>query len=426
MTLHVDSEIGTLREVLVHLPGPEVDSMPPELMGEFLFDDILYGPGARSEHARFTAVLRCLGAKVTDFSDLLVGALEHAGDARRELLDTVARFEELPRSTSAELAALGPSELAEVLIAGQRVDRRDLSPENLFRILPVPNLLFSRDAQVVLGDGVVISGMSRRARQREALLSRFVFTHHPRFGPETIRADFAAPLRRASSRTPALPTLEGGDILVFREGVVVAGVSERTMERGVDRLTETLRSLDRFRALVMVPLPRQRSAMHLDTIFTRTSEDDCLVYAPLILPGGPETLSVITIDLARAGDWGRRRPSLLEALRELGVDLRPISCGGEDDYIQQAREQWTDGANSFAQRPGLVYLYARNTRTAEELEKRGYHVLSVDEMDFGPDGECRYAFTEGTRYAILVAGHELSRARGGPRCMTMPLVRAPA
>ena len=427
MELSVYSEIGQLKTVIVHRPGQEVDSMPPSMMRELLFDDIIYGPGARQEHDRFAAVMRRLGVETVDFQQLLEEALEEAvkigPEATSRLLEEIELVDGLELRVFEELSALPLAALSRALIEGLPSRPGEAAPDSLFRMQPIPNLLFSRDAQVVIADGVVISGMSRKARRREPLLSRFIFQNHPRLSGSSIYADFS---RRADHHVwpeNMSPTLEGGDVLILDERTLLVGVSERTTERAVDALIERLRSLQLFETLIMVPIPRARSAMHLDTIFTQISTSQCLVYGPMILSGGTETLSVITVDLRSRDDWGARRPSLLEALTRAGIDLEPICCGGRVDYIQQAREQWTDGANSFAIRSGVVLLYARNAATAIELDRAGYHVVAVDDMSFSAGGECLYDFTPGKSYAILVAGHELSRARGGPRCMTMPLVR---
>ena len=423
MQLSVFSEIGRLREVLVHAPGPEVDNMPPALMKQLLFDDIIYGPRAREEHKRFRSVLEALGVKVYDVQNLLRETLEKEKDEIPSFVKEIELLEDLDPTTVAELETMAPDALSLALVQGLPARSEDMAPDYLFRFSPVPNLLFSRDAQIVMGDGVVISAMSRRARQREPLLSRFVFQNHPRLAASKIYADFLFRRPGPTWHQSVTPTLEGGDVMVFKEGVVLVGVSERTMEPAVDVLAEKLRPLDAFHTLIMVSMPRKRSAMHLDTIFTRISEDECLVYGPMILPGGPEPLSVISIDLRQSDDWGRRRPSLLDALKRVGIDLKPIYCGGRDDYIQQAREQWTDGANSFAVSPGVVMLYARNQATALELARNGYEIVSVADMDFSEEGRCLFSFARDKRYIILLSGEELSRARGGPRCMAMPFAR---
>jgi arginine deiminase len=423
LQLSVFSEITKLRDVLVHAPGPEVDVMPPSMMSELLFDDIIYGPRARQEHGRFRSILERFGVTVHDIRDLLRDTLEAASDSTGELIGEVAKLEGLDDATVRILEATPPAELADMLIQGLRMPPERFEPADLFALDPIPNLLFSRDAQTVLGDQMIIAAMNRRARQRESILSRFVFSRHPRLESNDILMDFSRSASSGRSRQSYPSTFEGGDLLVFREGIVVVGVSERTMEASVDLLAKTLRQHGFFHTLIMVPMPRVRNAMHLDTIFTRISMDECLVHAPMILSGNHETLSVVRIDLRKPDDWGTRHPSLLDGLESVGVKLTPIYCGGQGDYIRQCREQWTDGANSFAIAPGIIMTYSRNAATANELARHGYNILQAAELDYADDGSCQYDFVDGKKYAILVCGEELSRARGGPRCMTMPLAR---
>jgi arginine deiminase len=218
-------------------------------------------------------------------------------------------------------------------------------------------------------------------------------------------------------------SMEGGDILVLSHKVLVVGCSERTQTDAIQLLAESLRAHraeddTSFDHLLMVLMPKKRSAMHLDTIFTRTSENECLVYPPYFVEGSRELLNVTSIDLRHPELRMSTHPSLLKALKVVGIDLQPIFCGGNDSILQQ-REQWTDGANAFCLAPGVITSYGRNLATAEALDRAGYHILSAREVLADPARD----LLDGKKYLVQIEASELSRARGGPRCMTMPLAR---
>jgi arginine deiminase len=216
------------------------------------------------------------------------------------------------------------------------------------------------------------------------------------------------------------PTLEGGDILVLREDMLAIGYSERTEKTTIERLAESFKSQKSpIKRIFVVAIPPARSYMHLDTVFTMISREECLVYGPMILPDGPEEADVYECDLTKREITWTTEKDLLSALRTQKMDLKPIRCGG-DDPIAERREQWTDGANAFAMAPGALLIYDRNERTAEELSKAGYRV--VDEADLLL-GKTDLQLRKKKKYVIRLAAHELSRARGGPRCMAMPLQR---
>ena len=310
------------------------------------------------------------------------------------------------------------------MIEGLPAKQDAMGPQHFFDLVPVPNIIMARDPQIVLGNGVIISAMHREAREREAILSQFVYTTHPLLCENPLHFDYNADERSTLKPSFGNLTLEGGDVLIFKEGVVVVGVSERTMEPSIDLLADTLRQLDQFCKLIMVRMPGSRSQMHLDTILTRVSEEECLVYPPMLQEGYAETLSVCSIELtSRKKDYGVRHPSLFYALGEAGIDVKPICCGGSESYIMQTREQWTDGANSFALAPGLIVLYGRNQATLEELATHGFDV--VESSRFVQEAaSIKKAVADGKKYVIAIESSELSRARGGPRCMTMPLSRS--
>jgi arginine deiminase len=308
-----------------------------------------------------------------------------------------------------------------VLIGGIANEKKHAGGLPSFDLLPVPNYFFMRDPQIVIGDGVVISGMATQARRREALLSKYVFQYHALFRDEVaIRADFMAGDEPEVVRRSRVPTIEGGDVLVARRDLLLVGISERTNRAGVQHLARSLREAGTaVRTIVVVELPKQRSFMHLDTVFTIINRDECLIYAPVISPGGEEAAHVTSIDLTQRSISYRDEKSLLHALKRQKMNLEPICCGGER-AVDQQREQWTDGANAFALAPGTILLYERNVRTAEELAKNGYHIVYEDDLLLG---RTELETWTDRKYAIQIQGNELSRARGGPRCMTMPLDR---
>jgi arginine deiminase len=417
MRLNVTSEVGKLKSVLVHLPGREIDLMSPSMMEQLLFDDILYGQLAREEHRRFQQIMKYVVEDVYDLQDLLEEVLENE-DNRDLIVDDFTRRCRLARPLQEWLRNQQPAQLAETLIGGVLVD----SPSGKlpsFELTPVPNLFFMRDPQFVIGDGVVISPMATEARQRESLLSQYVFRYHRDFR----RRDILWMNHYQEKQQPSgrrRPTLEGGDVLVARGDLLIVGVSERTNRAGIEYLAQSLKnSKAGVKTILVVEIPRQRSFMHLDTVFTIINTHECLVYPPVVMEGGTEEAKVYQIDLRRREISYTAEKSLLSALKKRKMDLKPIFCGGKRP-IDQQREQWTDGANGFVLAPGIILCYDRNTHTAAELAEHGYHIVYEDDLLLG---RSELETWTDKKYAIQIQGHELSRARGGPRCMTMPLER---
>ncbi|HEX2833727.1 MAG TPA: arginine deiminase family protein [Thermoanaerobaculia bacterium] len=419
MQLNVTSEIGRLKSVLVHLPGREIDLMIPPMMAQLLFDDILYGQVAREEHRRFQQLIRFIADEVYDLQDLLEEVLENP-ETKTRIVRDLAKRNGLGRKLVGWLLEQPAAALAEVLIAG--IAKETKSGElPQFDLFPIPNLFFMRDPQIVLGDRVVVSSMATQARRRESLLSKYVFENHPMFANENpFWVDFmATEPERPMARN--VPTLEGGDVLVPRRDLLLVGVTERTNKAGVEALIRSLKAANAgVTSVIIVEIPRHRSFMHLDTIFTFINHHECLMYPPVLLPSGSQAAKVTTVDLTkkRAEAYSEQK-SLLAALKKKGFDLEPIYCGG-NSAVDQQREQWTDGANAFALAPGIILLYERNVRTAEALAKQGYHIVYEDDLLLG---RTELETWTDKKYALQIAGNELSRARGGPRCMTMPLQR---
>jgi len=426
MTLSVNSEIGKLKSVLIHLPGPEIDRMVPSMMEELLFDDILYGQRAREEHRRFQQVLGYVADEVLDAQTLLEEVLS-APELRNAIVEDLGRTLAWGPDMDYRLADLAPGALASALVIGIEKPAQEIaqSTSELYWLPPIPNYFFQRDPLAVVGDRAIRGSMATPARAREPLLSGYIFEHHPRFAREGGSFwfnEFSADYGRPTSYARMRPTLEGGDILVLREDLLAIGYSERTEKTTIERLAESLKSLKSpIKRMFVVAIPPERSFMHLDTVFTMISRDECLVYGPMILPDGAEEADVYECDLTKREITWTSEKDLLSALKSQKLDLKAIRCGGSDP-IAERREQWTDGANAFALAPGVLLLYDRNVQTTEELARAGYAV--IDEADLLL-GRTELPQRQDKKVVVRLAAHELSRARGGPRCMAMPLVREP-
>ncbi len=423
MTIQVSSEIGRLRRVLVHRPGREIDWMVPSMMERLLFEDILYSDRARQEHDSFTDVLKTAGVEILDPQDLLAEVLVEA--AVRQRLMSRLEQQGVESDVLRQLSEVEPATLAASLITGIPAgdDRSgDGGHGRFYRLPPIPNYFFQRDPQVVLGDRVLVSSMATDARERESLLARTVFESHPALAGYADLVD----LRAAGGNPLRPPRLEGGDVLIPSPEVVLVGLSERTNRRGIEVLARHLRSLVKgaatestpFRHLLVVELPARRSYMHLDTVLTFIDRGLCLAYLPVIAKGGEEAGDVYRVDLTASELSYTVCDGLSRALADVDVEVEMVPCGGSESRIDQHREQWTDGANAFAVAPGVIATYRRNRRTTEELARRGWRVVAEEDVIAG-----REELLDQGPTVVTLLDNELSRARGGPRCMTMPLER---
>jgi len=394
--------------------------MVPAMMEQLLFDDILYGDRAREEHAQFRRVMQLFGVEVTDATNLLEAALATDG-ARRWVIDVL--FQELDSAGRAKLERCSTEELASLLVAGSspRAQPAGVEVEDLYEVPPLPNWCFQRDPQIVLGQRVILPSMAAPARHREGLLTRTIFGFHPELRNvpvllDPIATDQTHPMFLDLQR----PALEGGDVLVLSPEVLVVGLSERTNKIAIKHLGRELAKRDDApRWLITVPLPRRRAYMHLDTLITPVDRDACLVYPPVILAGGREQAEAYEVDLHADEPTPVARGPLLDCLARRGIEMEPIPCGGSDPVSQQ-REQWTDGANALALAPGTIVLYARNRVTADVLDQHGFRIIDAKDLLLGRE---EASIDEGRRVCVLLPSHEMSRARGGPHCLTHPLLR---
>ena len=413
LDIGVHSEVGHLRGVILHRPGPEVAHMTPATAERALYSDILNLAVAAEEYAQLEGVLE-RWTRTFQVRDLLATILE-SSLVKASLIERVCTREQITE-LAPMLQAMTPDELTATLIEGLPLVRnnltRFLSPER-FSLPPLHNFFFTRDAAATVGDRMLIGRMASPVRTREALIMEAIFDHHP-----LLRTGILNPVRQGLQR-PGL-TIEGGDVLILREDVLLVGVGQRTSTLGVDLLLERLPAGPSPRHVLVQVLPHEpESFIHLDMVFTCLDQNACLVYAPLVLSaGGHPTVHIELND----GKVKRIRDvdNLLVGLRGLGIDLEPVVCGGTEDRWVQEREQWHSGTNVFALAPGKVIGYARNEHTLDELARIGFAVLPASEVIAGRADPAEHA-----RCIVTIGGSELARGGGGCRCMTLPIARDP-
>ncbi|KKF03183.1 arginine deiminase [Mycolicibacterium obuense] len=396
--LGCNSEVGTLRTVILHRPGAELKRLTPRNNDTLLFDGLPWVGRAQEEHDAFAELLRSRGVEVLLLGDLLSQALAHSGAARMHGISAAVDARRLGAPLAQELSmylrTLDAAALAHVLMAGMTFDELPFGENELslvrrmhhggdFVIDPLPNLLFTRDSSFWIGPRVAITSLSMHARVRETSLTDLIYAHHPRF----------LGVRRAYESRSA--PVEGGDVLLLGPGVVAVGVGERTTPAGAEALARSLFDDGLAHTVLAVPIAQERAQMHLDTVCTMVDTDAVVMYPNIV-----DSLTAFPIRQSADGvRIDRAAPFVDVAADAMGIGkLRVIDTGL--DPVTAEREQWDDGNNTLALAPGVVVAYERNTETNARLRDSGIEVLAI-------------------------AASELGTGRGGPRCMSCPAARDP-
>ncbi len=401
--LNVKSEIGKLKTVLLHRPGKEIENLTPDLLPTLLFDDIPYLEVAQKEHDAFAQTLRDCGVEVLYLEDLVAEAIKSENVKKQfisQFIDEAGVKSEGVKEVLTEyLEEFDIKTMVDKVMAGIRkkevVNYKSVSLSEMvnesypFICDPMPNLYFTRDPFATIGHGITLNHMRTITRNRETIFAQYIFKYHPKFKD----ADLPFWFNRDESTS-----LEGGDELVLNEKTIAFGISQRTDPVSIEKVARRIFASDTsFEIILAFHIPPSRAFMHLDTVFTQVDYDKFTVY-----PGieGPLTVYAITSDKSSSNGLKvvkekRTLKSILE--KYLGREVTLLKCGGGDP-IDSAREQWNDGSNTLAVAPGEVIVYSRNSVTNKILKDHGINLH-------------------------IIPSSELSRGRGGPRCMSMPLVR---
>jgi arginine deiminase len=405
--IHVSSETGRLRKVIVHQPDDGIEIVTPSKALEFLYDDIVYLPKMREEHKVFIDILKHFTGEenVLDTQEMLLECIENNFDAREELIDAVAFDEDCSEENKQILKGLSPEELIYTLYTGMVRS----SKKQIFG--PLPNNIFTRDIGAVVNDHVIICQASKSARTRESVLTRIVISYHPVF-ESTRKENKIIDLTKEDDDV----TLEGGDLMIYNNDYLLVGCSERTSLKALDVLIDKLFEKDVVKSVVWIEIPKERTCMHIDTLFTQLSNNEFVVFAPYVT-----SAEKIEVTAYHKDGTSTSYKTLLDFFRSVNKKTEYILCGN-GEYTYDEREQWTDGCNMVAVKDGVAFSYQRNYRTAEALRNRGYNIVDgLDVLTALNSGLVTADKIEKT--IIKLSATELSRARGGPHCMTFPLQR---
>ncbi|MGQ1889060.1 arginine deiminase [Thermophagus sp. OGC60D27] len=406
----ITSEIGEIEAVILHTPGLEVENMTPGNAERALYSDILNLPVVQEEYLQLHGVLEKL-TTTFQVKDLLTEILVNQ-EVRTSLVDRICTFERVPEIKN-DLLSLSPRELASQLIEGVALKRDSLTTflsEERYALKPLHNFFFTRDASATIYNDILISKMANRVRERETIIMDAIFRHSPRFKTAIVN-----PMSKQDLGAETF--IEGGDILIAREDILIVGNGMRTSTQGIDFLVQHLKKQKSRIHIIVQQLPdKPESFIHLDMIFTLLDKDTCMVYEPVLKHENNYGTILMTIDNGKVENISRQ-PGLLQCLDSLGMPLKAVPCGGHDLW-QQEREQWHSGANFFALAPGRLIGYARNVHTIEALQEEGYSVIEAMSVINGTVSLDQYE-----KFIITIEGSELPRGGGGARCMTMPVRR---
>ncbi len=413
ISTNIYSEIGELESVIIHTPGAEVENMTPQNVERALYSDILNLNVATKEYNQLKHVLKKT-CQVLEVKDLLKDVLKNE-KVTEQLINKICENENTLNIKN-YLLDLDLEDLVRKLIEGVPLEQNNLTNflcKDRYSLKPLHNFFYTRDSCVPVFDGVFIGGMASPVRQRETLIMETIFDFHPLLSTKTYNTSSFGPGKNNIS-------VEGGDVLIANDNVLLLGIGSRTTSKGVDFLLETLKTKKEKINLIVQELPLSpESFIHLDMVFTLLDKDICMIYDPVIM----KMNKYHTVHIYAEGGkvkYIREEKNMLEALDKVDLKLQPLFCGGQKDQWAQEREQWHSGANFFTLAPGKVIGYARNTHTVEELSQNGFEIIKASDII-----KDRVDINNYDKYLITLEGSELPRGGGGARCMTMPISRKP-